>query len=333
MDHPRGNKTNSSSSSKPLFDCHGSNARTYRRLSAPSEDTSISRYNSSSSGSRHGSNGSTGSKRNCLTPEPCVKAPLGSSSNGSSGSNSSSTPHQQQQKRQKAAQQQQQQQQQQKQQLPPLALGAVHKSPTPTKSSSNSRTPTRQSLVTLGKAAAAAGTAATAATAATASPGAAAAAVGNGSSTPRSNQQQQLLQHRYSCQSISVTSSAAAQSLIHQGLRRRHTAATALNPDSSRSHALITITLQQLRPAQDWEEKQQQQQQQQHTPRQAAAAAAAPTGRGSSDGGRAQQRRGYSPAAITASAASSSEVHARASDGPTDLQPHALVSSRTTLVG
>jgi hypothetical protein len=92
---------------------------------------------------------------------------------------------------------------------------------------------------------------------------------------------------------VTVTDSVAAKSLIYQGLKRRHTFLSAQNSQSSRSHALITITLQQLKPAQ------QQQQQQQEGAENVSAAAAVPDGQQDSSGSAPGEASAVSDTTIT----------------------------------
>jgi hypothetical protein len=90
---------------------------------------------------------------------------------------------------------------------------------------------------------------------------------------------------------VTVTDSVAAKSLIYQGLKRRHTFLSAQNSQSSRSHALITITLQQLKPAQ--------QQQQQEGAENVSAAAAVPDGQQDSSGSAPGEASAVSDTTIT----------------------------------
>jgi hypothetical protein len=55
----------------------------------------------------------------------------------------------------------------------------------------------------------------------------------------------QAMPARYSWQKVTLGSSSETKALIQQVLRKRHTASTCLNDKSSRSHVIVTITLEQ----------------------------------------------------------------------------------------
>lgn len=50
---------------------------------------------------------------------------------------------------------------------------------------------------------------------------------------------------KYSWQKVTLNSSSEMKSLVQHVLRKRHTASTCLNDKSSRSHVIVTITLEQ----------------------------------------------------------------------------------------
>lgn len=54
-------------------------------------------------------------------------------------------------------------------------------------------------------------------------------------------------QRKYSWAKVTVTSAAQLKSLVQHTLRKRHTASTAINDKSSRSHVIVTITVEQRR--------------------------------------------------------------------------------------